>query len=121
MQKEIKGKRKISTARPKKKTTSQTLIKKRLPEKRTNVNNNKVDQSKIKKRIKAKPTKQDIRMRLIALGVLLAAIAVIYIVLGIEFAAIFAVGSAIIIGLGLLIRKGRTSKKRRRIINIILL
>ena len=52
MQKEIKGKRKISTARPKKKTTSQTLIKKRLPEKRTNVNNNKVDQSKIKKRIK---------------------------------------------------------------------
>ena len=121
MQKEIKGKRKISTARPKKKTTSQTLIKKRLPEKRTNVNNNKVDQSKIKKRIKAKPTKQDIRMRLIALGVLLAAIAVIYIVLGIEFAAIFAVGSAIIIGLGLLIRKGRTSKKRRRIINALVI
>ena len=121
MQKEVKGKRKISTAKPKRKTPSQKPIKKRIPEKRTNVNNNKVDSSKIKKRIKAKPTKQDIRMRLIALGVLLAAIATVYIILGIEFAAISAVGSAIIIGLGLLIRKGRTSKKRRKIINALVI
>ena len=74
----------------------------------------------IKKRIKQKPTKQDIRMRLISLGLLLVAIAVVYIVLGIEFAAISAVGSALIIGLGLLIRKGKTTAKRKKIINALI-
>ena len=122
MQKEVKGKKKTTTnTSPKKKTTKKIQIKKRIPEKRTSINNNKVDSNKIKKRIKQKPTKDDIKMRLIALGVLLAAIAVVYIVLGIEFAAIFAVGSAIIIGLGVLIRKGKTSKKRRKIINALII
>ena len=116
----VKGKEKPSTNTTKK-TKNKLQIKKRIPEKRTNANNNKVDTSKIKKRIKQKPTKEDIRMRLIALCILLAAIAVVYVILGIEFAAIFAVGSAIIIGLGLLIRKGRTSKKRRKIINALII
>lgn len=119
MQKEVKGKKKPITTSPKKKTKFQ--IKKRLPEKKTSVNNNKVNTNKIKKRVKQKPTKQDIRMRFIALGVLILAIAIVYIVLGIEFAAIAAVGSALIIGLGLLIRKGKTTKKRRKIINALII
>ena len=119
MKKEIKGKRKPTNSSPTKKNIMNKLkIKKRIPEKKSSVNN--AQPKMIKKRIKQKPTKQDIRMRLISLGLLLVAIAVVYIVLGIEFAAISAVGSALIIGLGLLIRKGKTTAKRKKIINALI-
>ena len=124
MQKEVKGKKKPVTTSSTKKTKTKFKIKKRIPEKKTSVNNKKNSEPKIiKKRViqKHKPTKQDIRMRLISLGVLLVAIAVVYVVLGIEFAAIAAVGSTLIIGLGLLIRKGKTSAKRRKIINALVI
>ena len=119
MKKEIKGKRKPTNTSPTKRNILKKLqLKKRLPEKKTSVNNS--QPKMIKKRIKQKPTKQDIRMRLISLGILLVAIAVVYIILGIEFAAISAVGSALIIGLGLLIRKGKTTAKRKKIINALI-
>ena len=120
MKKEIKGKRKPTNTSPTKRNILKKLqLKKRLPEKKTSVNNS--QPKMIKKRIKQKPTKQDIRMRLISLGILLVAIAVVYIILGIEFAAISAVGSALIIGLGLLIRKGKTTAKRKKIINALII
>ena len=120
MQKEVKGKKKPTTSH-KKTTTNKFQIKKRLPEKKTSVNNSKSNTNKIKKRISQKPTKEDVRMRTIALGVLLLAIVIVYIILGIEFAAIAAVGSAVIIGLGLLIRRGKTTAKKRKIINAIII
>ena len=89
MKKEIKGRRKSSNQIQKKNLFSRTQIKKRLPERKIN---NKTNNHNIKTRIKTKPTKQDIKMRLISTGILLAAIAVVYFVLGLEFAAIATIG-----------------------------
>ena len=101
MQKEVKGKKKVR-------------IKKRIPEKNTNVNNK---SAKVKRRVSPRSTKQDKEMRIACLAALILAIIVVYIVLGIEFAAIATVGSAFIIGLGLLLRKAKTTAKRRKLIN----
>lgn len=120
MKKEIKGRRKPTNQIQKKNPFSKMQIKKRLPEKKASVNNNKVNTPNIKKRVKAKPTKQDIRMRLIATGILLVAIAVVYFVLGLEFAAIAAIGSALIVGFGVLIRNFKTTKRRRKFVNALI-
>lgn len=107
MQKEVKGKKK-----------TKTRIKKRVPEKSSSVNNN---SAKVKRRVSPRSTKQDNEMRIAALAALILAIIIVYIVLGIEFAAIATVGSAIIIGLGLLLRKAKTTAKRRKLINGIII
>ena len=60
-------------------------IKKRIPEKNTSVNNK---STKVKRRVSPRSTKQDKEMRIAALITLILAIIIVYIVLGIEFAAI---------------------------------
>ena len=120
MKKEIKGRRKPTNQIQNKNPFNKMQIKKRIPEKKVNVNNNKNNTTNIKKRVKAKPTKQDIRMRLIATGILLVAIAIVYFILGVEFAAIAAIGSALIVGFGVLIRKFKTTKRRRRFVNALI-
>lgn len=115
MQKEVKGKRTIA-----KRSGLKNQIKKRLPEKKTNTNN-KVDASKVKKRIEYKNTKQDKEFKIAALTILILAIIIVYIALGIEFAAISAVGSGIIVGIGLLLRKVKKNPKKRKLINILLI
>ena len=111
--------KKLPTSSTKK--TSKFKIKKRIPDKKKNINNTKSNTIKLKRRISEKTTKQDAKMRLVSLGVLLLAILIVFIVLGIEFAAISAVGSATIIGLGLLIRKGKTTAKKKKIINTLII
>ena len=101
MQKEAKGKKKVR-------------IKKRIPEKKAN-QNNKATTSK--RRISPRSTKQDKQMKIACLTTLIIAIVIVYIILGIEFAAIATVGTAFIIGLGLLLRKAKTTAKRKKIIN----
>lgn len=115
MQKEVKGKKKPIN------TNHKINTKKRIPEKRSSVNNIKSDTSRIKKRTSPRATKQDKEMKYITLGILLIAIVVVYIVLGIEFAVISAIGSAIIIGLGLLLRKAKSNTKRKKIINALII
>lgn len=117
MQKEVKGTTKRSTP---KRSSLKNQIKKRLPEKKTSTNN-KVDSTKIKKRVAVKDTKQDKQFKLIALGLLILAIIIVYIALGIEFAAIATLGAGLIIGIGLLLRKIKNNKKRRRIVNALII
>ena len=116
MQKEVKGKKTTE-----KRSSIKTKIKKRLPEKKTNANNNKVEQNQIKKRVSTKATKQDKEFRIAALATLILAIIIVYIALGVEFAAISAVGSALIIGFGLLLRKLKSKPRRRKLVNALLI
>lgn len=116
MQKEVKGKRTTP-----KRSSLKNQIKKRLPKKINNSNNNKIDSDKIKKRITQKDTKQDKQIKIAALATLVIAIIVVYITLGIIFAAIAAVGSGIIIGIGALLKKIKRNSKRRKIINILMI
>ena len=111
MQKEVKGKTEKRSVK----------IKKRLPEKKTNANNNKVEQNQIKNRVSTKSTKQDKEFRIAALATLILAIIIVYIALGVEFAAISAVGSGLIIGFGLLLRKLKSKPKRRKLVNALLI
>lgn len=116
MQKEIKGKR--TTA---KRSSLNNQIKKRIPEKKTKAKKTKAEPSKIKKRVTVKNTEQDKQYKIAALSILILAIVIVYIVLGIEFAAISAVGSGIIIGLGLLLKKVKSNPTRRKIVNILMI
>lgn len=118
MQKEVKGKVKRSTP---KRSSLKAQLKKRLPERKTSTNNSKVDPSKIRKRVPIKDTQQDKQYKLIALGLLVLALIIVYIALGIEFAAIATLGSGLIIGLGLLLRKVKNNAKRKKIINILII
>ena len=112
MKKEIKGK---------KQTNSKNKIKKRIPTRNNNTNNKRNENNKIKTRVTPKYTKQDKQYRTIALTLLLIAIAIVYIILGIEFAAIAILGSSIIIGLGLLLRKSKSNPKKRKLINFFII
>lgn len=118
MQKEVKGKTKRTTP---KRSSLKSQIKKRLPVKKTSTNNSKVDSNQIKKRVSIKDTKQDKQYKLIALGLLVLAIIIVYIALGIEFAAIATLGAGLIIGVGLLLRKVKNNAKRRKLVNIIII
>ena len=119
--KDVKGKKKNTTANSvKSKTTTKKEIKKRIPEKKTNSNSNSYS-NKIKKRIPIKNNKEENKVKLISLSVLLIAIIIVYILLGIEFAAIATVGTGIIIGLGLLLRRAKTTAKRRKLINTLII
>ena len=121
--KEVKGKTKNSNSSKKNtRVTSKTQIKKRIPEKKTSVNNNKIDTNKLKKRITPKNTSKDNKVKMAALAILLLAIVLVYIILGIEFAAIATLGSGLIIGIGLLLRKAKTTTaKKRKLINFIII
>lgn len=116
MQKEVKGKRTTP-----KRSSFKSQIKKRLPEKKTSTNKSKTDETKIKTRVKPKNTKQDTQFKIAALAILVLAIIIVYIVLGIEFAAISAVGSGIIIGLGLLFRRFKSGTRKRKILNFLII
>ena len=98
-----------------KKKMPKTLIKSKKQHNISKTNNTKPKQ---KRSTTPKNSKEDSKMKLISLGVLAFAIVVVYIVLGIEFAIISIIGSAMIIGLGLLLRSG---KKRRKIINALII
>ena len=113
MKKEIKGRRKN-------KNNNTKNIKKRIPE-RKNTINNKYENKNIKKRVKTKDTKQDKQFKRISITLLLIAIVLVYIFLGIEFAAIAAIGSAFIIGFGLLLRKSNTNPKKRKLLNFLII
>ena len=119
MKKEIKGRKKTKNTNTKNKPNTKN-IKKRIPE-RKNTINNKYENKKIKKRIKTKDTKQDKQFKRISLTLLLIAIVLVYIILGIELALVAAIGSLIIIGLGLLLRKSNANPKKRKILNFFII
>ncbi len=129
MQKEVKGKNKIASSKTKNnkqisntKKITKTPIKKRVKEKTHNANNSKTNTREIKKRVEPiKHSKSYNEMKLFSLGALLVAILIVFIAYGIELAAITAVGSALIIGIGLLLKKAKSSAKRRKIINALLI
>lgn len=112
MKKEIKGKKQIN---------SKSKIKKRIPKRKNNTNNKRNENNKIKNRVTPKYTKQDKQYRTIALTLLLIAIVIVYIILGIEFAAIATFGSSVIIGIGLLLRKVKSTPKKRKLINFLII
>ncbi len=116
MQKETKDKK--STA---KKPGIKINIKKRLSERQIKKKSKPVEDKNIKKRVSVKNSKQDNQFKIGAFVVLILAIIVVYIALGIEFAAIATVGSGLIIGLGLLLRKFKSTAKRRKIVNILII
>ncbi len=103
-----------------KKSTSKKPIKKRVPARRTSTNN-KIDSNKIKKRVPSRDTKQDKQFKMIALGIMILAIIIIYIALGITFAALTAVGAGVIIGIGLLLRRVKSTAKRRKVVNALII
>lgn len=127
MQKKSKKRTVTKTTSQNKKTTTSSstikkqTIKKKIPEKKLPKYNTKINTTKIKKRIEGKPTKAEQQVKMICLSLLLLVIVIIFVLFGIEFAAISLVGSALIIGFGLLLRKFKTTKFRRRLVNVLLI
>ena len=78
-------------------------------------------QKNIKTRVKPRTTKNDRKAQLIVIGIIAIAILVFYFIFGIELALIAAAGTLFITGLTLLLRKVKNQKRKRRIINFLII
>ncbi len=75
----------------------------------------------IKKRVPERNKKQDKNLRIACLFTVIALLIFCYVLLGIEFTIITAVGIGIIIGIAQLLKKIKNEKKRKKVINITLI
>ena len=76
---------------------------------------------KIKQRVKPKFTKADRKAQIVCIGLILISIVIFYLIYGIELAAIAAGGTLFIVILTLLLRKVKNQKRKRKIINFLLI
>ena len=75
----------------------------------------------IKNRVKPRITKKDRYAQIATIALIAIAILIFYFIYGIEMAAIAAAGTLFITGLTLLLRKVKNQKRKRRIINFLII
>ena len=75
----------------------------------------------IKQRVNPKFTKADRKAQIVCIGLILISIVIFYLIYGIELAAIAAGGTLFIVILTLLLRKVKNQKRKRKIINFLLI
>lgn len=75
----------------------------------------------IKKRVTPKMTRSDRKAQIAVIALISTAILIFYLIYGLELAAIAAVGTLAIVGLTLLLRKVKNQKRKRKIINFLII
>lgn len=99
-------------------TSSNKKIKPKISQQKKHSNQN---NKNIKQRVSPKVTKSDRKAQLVVIALILISVLIFYLIYGMEIAIIAAVGVLLIVGFTLLLRQIKNQKKKRKIINFIII
>lgn len=99
-------------------TSSNKKIKPKISQQKKHSNQN---NKNIKQRVSPKVTKSDRKAQLVVIALILISVLIFYLIYGMEIAIIAAVGVLLIVGFTLLLRQIKNQKKKRKIINFLII